>query len=156
MQDRADLTSGSHGPLTGLAVVELGHGIAASYTGRVLADLGARVTKIEWPGQDPTRHAGPFPPGRDGDPDYSGLFRYLNEGKEIDSRIGQPASELTVAVRAAAAGADVLIIDDHADWTAAGLAPDDLAAANPRLVVASVTPFGLDGPYAGFRAYDST
>ena len=66
--------------LSGLTVVEAGEFVAAPYCGRLLADLGARVIKLEPPGGDLARRYGPFPGGVP-DPEKSGLFAFLNTGK---------------------------------------------------------------------------
>ena len=50
-------------PLSGIRVVEFGGGIASSYAGKLLADYGAEVVKVESGSGDPTRHLGPFPGG---------------------------------------------------------------------------------------------
>ena len=50
-------------PLAGVRVLELGDNIAAAYAGRLLADLGADVVKVEPPAGDPLRHHGPYAPG---------------------------------------------------------------------------------------------
>ncbi len=65
--------------LDGLGV-EIADEISGPYCGKLLADLGADVTKIEAPEGDPLRRWGPFPDGEP-DPDRSGLFEYLNAGK---------------------------------------------------------------------------
>ena len=67
--------------LTGIRVVELGEGIAVPYCGKLLADFGAEVVKIESPGSgDSTRQHGPFP-GDIPHPERSGLFLALNTNK---------------------------------------------------------------------------
>ena len=67
-------------PLDGLRVVELAEGIAGPYAGKLLADYGADVVKVEPPGGDRTRAWGPFPDGDDG-PEQSALFLHLNTNK---------------------------------------------------------------------------
>jgi len=142
------------GPLAGIRVLEVGSLVAAPYAGKLLADLGADVVKIESPdGGDPARRRGPFPADRP-DPDASGLYLYLNTNKR------------GIALDLTAAGArnvfdhliartDVLVHDVHPLACAAyGLDYDRLAAVNPRLVMASITPFGSTGPHAHYRATD--
>src|SRR5450631_4316625 len=68
------------GALEGLEVVEFGQHVAASYCTKLLADLGATVTKVESPRGDPLRHCGPFAPG-ERDAVGGGLFHYLNANK---------------------------------------------------------------------------
>jgi CoA:oxalate CoA-transferase len=66
--------------LSGLSVVEFGEGIPLGYCGKLLADLGADVVKVEPPEGDGTRRYGPFPRGGDG-PDVSALHLHLNTNK---------------------------------------------------------------------------
>jgi crotonobetainyl-CoA:carnitine CoA-transferase CaiB-like acyl-CoA transferase len=66
--------------LSNLHVIELGSGIAAPMVGKLLADLGATVVKVEPTGGDPARQRGPFP-GNQVDPEMSGTFLYLNSNK---------------------------------------------------------------------------
>ena len=73
------------GALDGLRVVELADEISGPYCGKLLADLGADVTKVEAPEGDPLRRWGPFP-GDEPDPERAGLFEYLNAGKRAAPR----------------------------------------------------------------------
>ncbi|MPY91930.1 MAG: hypothetical protein GEV08_02365 [Acidimicrobiia bacterium] len=138
------------GGLEGLRVLELGEGVAAAYAAKLMADLGADVLKCEPPGGDRTRRAGPFPRGQEGDGDASGLFLYLNTNKR--SRLHDPAE-----LDALAGDADLVVHDlhlrDHGTW---GLDTDALRARHPRLVVCSITPFGLTGPYRDLWAEELT
>src|SRR5260370_17296752 len=69
------------GPFASLKVVEVGEMASAPYAGKLLADLGAEVIKIERPGQgDRARQRGPFP-NNQAHPEKSGLFLYLNTNK---------------------------------------------------------------------------
>ena len=128
----------------GLNVLELGSGsIAASMTGMVLADAGARVVKVEPPGGDRLRAANP-----------SG-FLVWNRGKEslvADLRTAGGQQQL----RSLAAVADV-VVEGFAPGTTAqwGIGAETLRAANPKLVHCSITGFGPTGPYAGLKGYDS-
>ena len=66
--------------LEGIKVVEFAHSVSGAYCGKLLADLGADVIKIEPPEGDPTRWYGPFPKNEQ-DPEKSALFLYLNTSK---------------------------------------------------------------------------
>ena len=67
-------------PLEGIRVVELAQGIAGSYAGKLLADYGADVVKVEPVGGDGVRALGPFPAGSE-DPELGGLHLHLNTNK---------------------------------------------------------------------------
>ncbi len=112
--------------LDGLRVVEIADEISGPYCGKLLAELGADVTKVEAPEGDPLRNWGPFPGDRP-DPDRSGLFEYLNAGKR-SATLGD-ARELI-------ADADVLI-DDHRI---------EVPQPDSRLVVVRISNFGQYGP----------
>jgi crotonobetainyl-CoA:carnitine CoA-transferase CaiB-like acyl-CoA transferase len=155
MPDRPPSPERSGGPLTSLRVLELGMGVAVPFAGKLLADLGASVTKLEWPQADPARTAGPFPLGRDGESDYSGLFIYLNDGKAFLPPPSQPPGEFASTLHEMAGDYDVVLLDDHLGGPLAQVV-GEMQRRHPRLVAATVTPYGLDGPYAAFRAYDST
>src|SRR5690606_2778161 len=116
------------GALAGVRVVETACGVAGPYLAKLLGDLGADVAKVEPPGGDPARRHGPFPGDRP-DPARSALFIHLNAAKRL-----APPAELDDLV----AEADVVVDDGRLDAAA-------LRAAHPRLVVASVTPYGLTG-----------
>ncbi len=136
-------------PLDGLLVVALEQAVAAPFATRQLADLGARVIKIERAG------AGDFARGYDrsvlGQASY---FVWLNRGKEsVELDVKSPAGQEAMA--ALLARADVLV-QNLAPGAAArlGLGADDLLARHPRLICCSVSGYGPDGPYAGKKAYD--
>ncbi len=126
-------------PLDGLRVVELADGIAGPYGGKLLADYGADVIKVEAPEGDRSRHLGPFP-GDDVDPERSALFLHLNTNKR--SIVGLPGDDRVASLLDRA---DIALCSDP------DLDADALRAAHPHLVVVSVTSFGLQGPYAGYR-----
>ncbi|MCK9485908.1 MAG: CoA transferase [Dehalococcoidia bacterium] len=137
------------GPLDGFTVVDATQGVAGGYAGRLLADLGARVIKVEPPGGDHLRHLGPFP-GDTPDLEGGGLHRALNAGKE-SVVVDLDSDEGRAQFRALARGADAVLESDAPGAMARrGLAFADLATERPDLVYASHTPFGQDGPYAGW------
>ena len=139
--------------LTGLKVVELADFIAGPYCGKLLADFGAEVIKIEKPGVgDEARQRGPFPDHLP-DPEKSGLFLYLNTNKlsislNIETATGQHILKEILKT------ADVLI-EDHppAQMEALGLDFASLQKINPALIVVSITAFGQTGPYRDYKGY---
>lgn len=139
--------------LEGLVVVELGDRIAAPYCGRLFAEAGARVVKVEPPQGDRARAWGPFAGDRI-DPERSGMFHFLNAEKE-SVVLDLASDEGRRALRALIATADLLIESQRpGELARLGLAPEVLAADNPGLVHVALTPFGLTGPYAGWKGYD--
>lgn len=127
-------------------VLELAEGVAGEYCGKLLADFGAEIIKIEKPGcGSPTRRMGPFAGNGEG-VESSGLFAYLNTGKcSAALDIEDDASRDTL--RRLLQRVDV-VIDDHAPgWLARiGLDPATLAEAYPRLLLCSITPYGQEPP----------
>ena len=136
-------------PLAGVRVLEVGNYMAGPFCGMQLADLGADVIKVEDPrGGDLSRRLEPIVDGE------SGNFVRLNRGKRsIALDLKEPAG--TEAFRRLAAQADV-IVENLRPGTMSdlGLAPRELLDANPRLIYAAVTGWGLDGPYADRPALD--
>ncbi|MCS5680031.1 MAG: CoA transferase, partial [Acidimicrobiales bacterium] len=144
---------GRRHPLTGLRVLEMGSRVAAPYVGKLFADAGADVCKVESPAGDQFRRwsasGATIPAGED-----AAWFRFLNGGKRsvvVDLGAEGGRDELLVLV----AGVD-LVLDDHdpADARALGITADDLRAVNPAVVVATLTPFGTTGPWADRPAND--
>jgi crotonobetainyl-CoA:carnitine CoA-transferase CaiB-like acyl-CoA transferase len=130
------LTEGG-GPLGGLRVVEVSEGIAGPYAGKLLADYGADVVKVEPADGDRSRHVGPFPDGLVG-PEQSALFLHLNTNKR--SIVADAADQVVTDL---IARADLVIQSSPIPD------PAELRANHPALVVLSVTSFGLTGPHAG-------
>jgi len=136
-------------PLDGVTVISLEQAVAAPFATRQLADLGARVIKVERPG------AGDF--ARAYDETVHGLssyFVWLNRSKEsltLDLKAPAGREILTELLT----GADVFVQNLAPGATARlGLAADDLTERFPRLVVAEISGFGADGPWADRKAYD--
>src|SRR5690242_1747565 len=121
--------------------------------GRVLADLGMEVIKIEPPGGDPVRNLAPFITSADGKR-LSTVFAHLNAGKAskvLDLHAGAGRAQLRELVK----DADVVIESfQPGDLDGKGLGYKDLAAINPRLVMASITGFGQTGPKKNLACND--
>ena len=136
-------------PLDGIKVVSLEHAIAAPFCTRQLADLGARVIKVERPG------SGDF--ARDYDHRARGLsshFVWTNRSKEsLALDLKQP--QALAALKDLIATADILV-QNLAPGAAArmGLGYKDLSENNPRLIVCDISGYGADGPYRDKKAYD--
>ncbi len=142
------------GALSGITVLELGQMVAAPYCGKLFADYGADVIKIEPPGGDVARRWGPFP-GDAPHPEKSGLFFFLNTNKrERHPRRDEP-ERTRRAARGWSRSADVLIESNPPSvmrgW---GLDYPTLATVNPELVMISITPYGQSGPYCEWKGYD--
>ncbi len=143
-------------PLSGLKVLELARILAGPWCGQLLADLGAEVIKIERPGVgDDTRQWGPpFITDADGNAWGAAYFHSCNRGKssvaiDLESEDGQ------AAIGALVAEADVVIENFKVGGLAKyGLDYSSLKRINQRLIYASITGFGQDGPYAARAGYD--
>jgi len=139
--------------LAGIRVVEYGDLVAAPFATKQLADLGAEVIKIEPPGRgDTSRGRGPY--AGPVDPERSGLFLYLNTNK-LGIAVDLERAEGQEILRRLTRDAD-LLVHDAAPSRIGALGLDDgaLRAANPRLVVTSITPFGLTGQNRDLRMHD--
>ncbi len=136
-------------PLDGITVISLEHAIAAPFCTRHLADLGARVIKVERPG------SGDF--ARAYDTRAGGLashFVWVNRSKEsLTLDLKQPAA--LDALKALIGKADVLV-QNLAPGAAArmGLSYEALSPKHPGLVVCDISGYGDDGPYRDKKAYD--
>ncbi|MEA3089583.1 MAG: itaconate CoA-transferase, partial [Caballeronia sp.] len=136
-------------PLDGIKVITLEHAIAAPFCTRQLADLGARVIKIERPG------AGDFARGYDERVDgLASHFVWTNRSKEsLSLDVKQP--EAAKILDALVADADVLV-QNLAPGAAdrLGLGYDTLSTKYPKLIVCDISGYGADGPYRDKKAYD--
>lgn len=137
--------------LEGVKVVELGQLVSAAYASKIMADLGADVIKVEEPGGDLARQRGPFPGGV-ADPEKSGLFLALNTNKRsVTLDLGQHRDRLAQLV----AWADIVVHNyPAAQMAERGISYEAFRQLNPRLVMCSITPFGLTGPYKDYNAYE--
>jgi CoA:oxalate CoA-transferase len=137
------------GPLSGVLVVDLTRVLAGPYCTMVLADLGARVIKVEIPGRgDDARAIGPFLDGR------SAYFMSLNRGKESIALDLEEAEDRDIFERLLER-ADVLVENFRPGaMERLGYGWNELHARFPRLIAASTSGFGQTGPYAERPAYD--
>ncbi|MGI8549918.1 MAG: CaiB/BaiF CoA transferase family protein [Dehalococcoidia bacterium] len=134
--------------LQGVRVVDLSGDVAGAYATRFFAAFGADVIKVEPPGGDPTR----FLPPRAGDaPEQSILFAYLNAGKRSVALDADDAAQREQLLGLLATADLVVESSAPGAWASRGVDLGDLLEAHPRLVVCSITPFGQDGPRAGWR-----
>ena len=138
------------GPFSGLLVIDLTHVLNGPFATTILTDLGARVIKIEPPGDgDDTRGYGPFDKGQ------SLYFSSINRGKEsiVLNLKDEPDR---VIFRNMVRQADVVAENFRPGVMARlGLAYEELSRLNPRLVYASSSGFGQTGPLSTYPAYDT-
>jgi crotonobetainyl-CoA:carnitine CoA-transferase CaiB-like acyl-CoA transferase len=136
-------------PLDGITIVALEHVIAAPFATRQLADLGARVIKIERPGAgDFARHYDERAKG------MSSHFTWVNRSKEsltLDLKQDTALSILKKLLQTAD-----IFVQNLAPGAAArmGLSPEALQALNPKLIYCNLSGYGEDGPYRDKKAYD--
>ena len=145
------------GPLSHLTILDLSRVLAGPWCTQLLADLGANVIKIERPGGgDDTRAWGP-PYLRDAtgrDTSEAGYYLACNRGK-LSVAVDFTHPDGQRIVQDLARQSDVLVENFKVGGLAKyGLDYASVAAANPRLVYASITGFGQDGPYADRAGYD--
>lgn len=135
-------------PLSGIRILDLTRVLAGPFCTAILADLGAEVIKLEPPQGDDYRHVGPFLSGE------SALFALNNRGKQ-SVVVDLKAEEGRALALKLAATSDVVVENFRpgvADRLGIGAAA--LRAANPALIVASISGFGQQGPAADLPAYD--
>jgi len=145
-------TGSSSGPLGDLVVVDASEGVGGGHASRLLGDLGARVVKVEPPGGDRLRALGPFAPGGESPRELGGLHLALGAGKEsvvVDLDDASGRGRLLEMLE----GAEIFLESaEPGEMARRGLDYASLASRFPRLVYASQTPFGQDGPYARRRS----
>jgi crotonobetainyl-CoA:carnitine CoA-transferase CaiB-like acyl-CoA transferase len=134
--------------LAGTRVLDLSSGIAGAYCAKLLVDAGADAVVVEPPEGQPLRHRAA--PGRTLEQDEDGaLFRFLHTGT---GSVVATAEDRPGTVARLVARADVVVVDAAPpDRTAA-----TLATAHPDLIVVSLSPFGLQGPWSERVASDLT
>ncbi len=140
--------------LSDMRVLDLTHHIAGPYATKLLADYGADVIKVEKPGEgDSARRMGPFP-GDIPHPEKSGLFLHLNTNKRSVTLNLKTASGRNILLQLVK-DVDVLVESFRPGVMASyGLDYPALEKVNSKLVMASISNFGQDGPYRDFQASD--
>jgi crotonobetainyl-CoA:carnitine CoA-transferase CaiB-like acyl-CoA transferase len=148
-------SANSHpGPLSGVRVVELCDESGA-FAGKLFADMGAEVIKVEPPSGDPTRAYAPFAEDQP-DPERSLWFWHYNTSKrgitlDVEREAGRDLLLRLIAE------ADIFLESERPGRMAAlGLDYPDLKDLNPRLIMVSITPFGRSGPRAEEESTDLT
>ncbi|HEX4534512.1 MAG TPA: CoA transferase [Rhizomicrobium sp.] len=137
-------------PLDGLAVVELGHSVAAPYAGQILADLGATVVKVENPdgGDDARQWGPPFWHGS------SAVFQTLNRNK-YSATFNIKDEKDRAALRELVRGADIVIQNMRPGLVEKyGLDAKELRKDNTRLIYCNLAAFGATGPLQHSTGYD--
>jgi CoA:oxalate CoA-transferase len=137
------------GPLSGITVVDLSRILAGPYCTFLMAEMGARIIKVEPPGKgDDAREYGPF---RDGKSTY---FASINRGKESIALDLKAAGDKRI-FEALLARADVLVENFRpGTLEKLGYGWEALHPRYPRLIYAAASGFGHTGPYAHYPAYD--
>ncbi|MCL0101507.1 CoA transferase [Dehalococcoidia bacterium] len=139
--------------LEGIIVIEWAGFISGPYCGRLLADMGAEVIKVEPPGGDVSRRHGPFA-HETPDPETGALHLYVNSNKKsvtLDTRSPTGIGLLKRLIK----NADIFIEDTTPGTLASmGLDFNTLYSKKPGLIYASITPFGQTGPYSAYKGHD--
>jgi crotonobetainyl-CoA:carnitine CoA-transferase CaiB-like acyl-CoA transferase len=140
-------------PFKGIKVVELAEDSAGELTGRLFADLGAEVIKLEPPQGAPSRYVGPFD-SKCEEPDHSLNFRFYNrEKKSVVLDVANSDGKETLVALLQTADIFVCTLQPAA-LARLGLDYQALGLTCPRLIIISVTPFGLTGPWRDYKSSD--
>ena len=141
-------------PFAGLRVIEICDNPAGEQLGKLVADLGGEVVKVEPPEGVSSRRLGPFRAGADGVPtDDSLAFATYNSSKR-SIVLGDSAADRSVRDQLIA-GSDVLLTTGSpSELSGAGLDLHALVEKHDRLVVVSTSPFGLTGPWQNYLTSD--
>ncbi|MBI1180676.1 MAG: CoA transferase [Alphaproteobacteria bacterium] len=138
-------------PYADLKVVELATDPGGEMTGYLLAGMGADVIKVEPPEGSPTRAVGPWLKGEEG-PDDSLAFWYYNSNKR-SAVVDYRTKDGMATLEALLAGADIFLCTlQPRALRSAGIDHEALSRRFPNLIVLSVTPFGLTGPWADYKS----
>jgi len=149
MSDRASDAATAALPLAGALVVEFCQAMAGPFCTQMLADMGARVIKVEKPGGDDSRGMPPYTIG-----DSSAYFAGPNRNKESIVLDLKSDEGREVALRLIER-ADIVVENNRPGVMARlGLGFEQAKAVNPDIVYASISGFGQDGPYRDMAAYD--
>ncbi len=137
-------------PLKGLLVVELGHSVAAPFAGQVLADLGARVIKIENPahGDDARRWGPPFWNGA------ATIFQSVNRNKQSAAVDLKDPEQLAALRTFIIEKADIVVQNMRSGLVSQYGVGAELRAENPRLIYCNLGAFGTTGPLSKRPGYD--
>jgi CoA:oxalate CoA-transferase len=137
------------GPLSGITVIDLSRILAGPYCTFLMAEMGARIIKVEPPGKgDDAREYGPFVKGK------SSYFSSVNRGKESIALDLKAAGDKRIFA-ALLAKADVLVENFRpGTMEKLGYGWETLHAQYPRLIYAAASGFGHTGPYSHHPAYD--
>jgi CoA:oxalate CoA-transferase len=137
------------GPLSGVTVVDLSRILAGPYCTLLMAEMGARVIKVETPGKgDDAREYGPFAEGK------STYFASVNRGKESIALDLKTAKDKRI-FDALLERADVLVENFRpGTMEKLGYGWETLHQRYPRLIYAAASGFGHTGPFANYPAYD--
>jgi len=139
--------------LSGLRILDLTD-LRGALAGRLLADLGADVIKVEPFGGDPTRHIGPFADGRP-HPDRSLTFWFYNLNKRSVTLDYQHARGAELFMRLVESADAVIESFEPGRLEQFGLEWDVLHERNPALILCSIAPFGQTGPWRDYEADDT-
>jgi formyl-CoA transferase/CoA:oxalate CoA-transferase len=138
--------------LSGIRVLDLSRWVSGEFATKLFADFGADVIKVEKPGEGSyTRHWGPFPDDKP-DTEASALYLHLNTNKRSIVLDLHHEEDRGVLLRLAETADAVVESFRPGHLERLGLGPRELQAANPRLVVTRISPFGQDGPYRDYEA----
>lgn len=137
-------------PLTGIRVLDATSNIAGPFGGSILGDLGASVTKIETPTGDPSRSMVPL------DGDRSAYFHIVNRNKDVEV-IDLKSENGKLRIGELLDTADVFLTNFlPARLQSLDLAPTDLMAQRPTLIIGNLSSYGATGPSASWAGYDAT
>ncbi|MXP24160.1 CoA transferase [Gordonia sp. HNM0687] len=143
----------SQRPYSGLKVVEFANNAAGELVGKLFAQMGADVIKIEPPGGSPSRRIGPYLRDRE-DLEHSLTYWHYNVSKKsvvLDVLTESGRHRLTTLL----GDADIFVFSGHlAEFRELGLSSELLTGLNPKLISIVITPFGLTGPWSELKSCD--